>query len=225
MLVASSGVAAAQQSAVVGCKELQIEGEVRAGERFTRALGAGLTLELQPTTSGWILRVIPDAGGLRGYDYAEVATPPYRSVTPLSLSTDFAFRAQDAVGWNPRRFRFVTSRAAYEPMIAAAERLGPVGSVPPPGVEQTLAKGITGAAEGRLTLLDARLSAGSADQSPAAASVALHFSRTAHTLDSAGPQSALGKLLWVRFRVDLDVPSRFATTPELGAAAHPCSSR
>ena len=40
------------------------------------------------------------------HDYAELATPPYESVSPLLLSTDFSFRAQDAVAWNPRRFRY-----------------------------------------------------------------------------------------------------------------------
>ena len=54
---------------------------------------------------------------------------PTKSVTPLSISTDFAFRAQDAIGWNPRRFRFATSAAAYHASAMtptpASSRLAP----------------------------------------------------------------------------------------------------
>src|SRR3982751_5665863 len=82
------------------------EGEVRAGQQYVKGIGGGIELMLEPLPSGWILRVLPVGVGRPEHDYAELATPPYRSVNPLSISTDFSFRAQDAVAWNPRRFRF-----------------------------------------------------------------------------------------------------------------------
>ena len=73
----------------------------------------GLKFLLEPIASGWIVRVLAAAGRGEPHDYAELATPPYRSVTPLAISTDFSFRAQDAVGWNPRRFRYAANAAAF----------------------------------------------------------------------------------------------------------------
>ena len=51
------------------------------------------------------------------HDYAELATPPYESVSPLLLSTDFSFRAQDAVAWNPRRFRYADNSAEFQRLM------------------------------------------------------------------------------------------------------------
>ena len=94
--------------------------ERRSGLRSP--IGERLKLLLQPIHSGWILRVVPgvrrpdaDLAALTYADYALLATPPYQSVTPLSLSTDFGFRAQDAAGWNPRRFRFATIAGILRP--------------------------------------------------------------------------------------------------------------
>jgi hypothetical protein len=86
-----------------------LDGELKDGRPFSQPIGNGLKIFFQPIHSGWILRVLPVSGPMGDYDYAELATPPYQSVTPLSISTDFSFRAQDAVGWNPRHFRFATS--------------------------------------------------------------------------------------------------------------------
>ena len=104
---------AAPPTKPAACKRAVTEGELHAGEAFSQAIGGGLKVFFQPIASGWILRVVPAAGPMGEHDYAELATPPYRSVTPLSISMDFAFRAQDAVGWNPRRFRFATSAANF----------------------------------------------------------------------------------------------------------------
>ncbi|HEY6374845.1 MAG TPA: hypothetical protein VIX90_04900, partial [Edaphobacter sp.] len=89
-----------------GCVRGVLEGEVHAGEGFVRPIGNGLEVMLEPLASGWILRVLPVGVPRPAHDYAELATPPYQSVSPLLISTDFSFRAQDAVGWNPREFRF-----------------------------------------------------------------------------------------------------------------------
>jgi hypothetical protein len=191
------------------CRVETLEGEVTTGQGFRRAIGGGLEIGLQPIAAGWIVRVLP-AGGWSGLpDYAEVATPPYESVNPLSISTDFAFRAQDAVAWNPRRFRFASTRAEFDRLVAGYKRVTRGGALT--AAEQAgLAQEMTRAAEGTLTILDARLVAGVADQSMLAAPVALHLEQTAHMLVS-GHASPLGRLLWMRFRIRLVLPPRFVT--------------
>jgi hypothetical protein len=205
------------------CKRAVIEGELGAGQGFSQAIGGGLKVFFQPIASGWILRVVPAAGPMGEHDYAELATPPYRSVTPLSISTDFAFRAQDAVGWNPRRFRFATSAASFARLERMYERLMAAGTAPPPALEEELASEIGQAAEGTFTILDAKLAPGMADQWSAAAAVASHFTSTAHTLVQE-PASPLGRLVWLRFRLDLDLPHGFAAGSGLRVEPRVCKS-
>ena len=146
----------------------------------------GLKLWFQPIASGWILRVVPVAGPLGQHDYAELATPPFQSVTPLSLSTDFAFRAQDAVGWNPRRFRFATSEDEFKRLSEVYERYESAGARPPATLEMEVADEVSKAAEGKLTIVDAKLVPGMADQWKMAAAVSSRFETTAHTPGRAG---------------------------------------
>ncbi len=209
------------------CRHATFEGEVTAGQPYTHPLGNGLVLFLQPIHSGWILRVLPASGPIGDHDYAELATPPYQSVTPLSISTDFSFRAQDAVGWNPRRFRFATSKAAFDRLSAVYQRFEQAGATPPAPLQLDLATEIAQASEGSLTLLDVRLLPGTADQSRSAAAVASHFSQTAHTVVQAPdtPATQLGKLLWIRFRVDLDLPPGFLRSSTLSVLSTACSAQ
>ena len=211
---------------MTGCRMAVLEGELNAGKGFSTAIGNGLRLWFQPIASGWILRVGPLQGMPGKHDYAELATPPYRSVTPLSLSTDFSFRAQDAVGWNPRRFRFATSAEAFAVLERTYARLPETGSALPPELEAELTEEVSHAAEGKLTIIDARLEPGTGDQWRAAAAVSSRFLSTAHTLvpSASGRMSPLGKLLWVRFRVELDMPPRFEAGKGLHVVPHLCGS-
>ncbi len=167
-------------------------------------MAAGLEVYFQPIASGWILRVVPVAEEGIAHDYAELATPPYQSVTPLSISTDFAFRAQDAVGWNPRRFHFATTAESFKRLEEAYFRLEQAGATPPATLQVELSAQIAQASEGTFTILDARLVPGMADQWKMAGAVASHFSTTAHTLVQSpdGKTSDLGRLVWLRFRLD-----------------------
>ncbi len=191
------------------CSVVVVEGEVRAGEGFRAVALTGVEVRLEPVGAGWVLRVVPTAHG--GEDWAEMATPPYRSVTPLLVSTDYSFRAQDAVGWNPRRFRFAAGEAAYGQMrgmrqamdagaAGKAAMLGEMASRQPGGV---------------LEILDAHLVPGTADQTRAAAMVAEHFAVTAHELEqpAGGSPTPLGQLTWIRFRVSLELPRGAKATP------------
>ncbi len=214
-----------------GCRRVVIDGEVRAGEGFSRQIGNGLAVGLEPLPSGWILRVAPVAG--RGaHDYAELATPPYESVNPLLVSTDFSFRAQDAVGWNPRRFRFAASAASFERLNEAYQRLRGTGEhrfgqpfTGPAAAEAELAKQVSEAAEGRLEILDARLVAGTADQAATAAAVASHFTTTAHLVEQSldGRSSPLGRITWLRFRIVLEIPGGFRVNPRLRTETAACA--
>ncbi len=192
------------------CQREVIAGEVRAGEEFVRPVGNGLEVMLEPLASGWIVRVLPVAGPRQAHDYAELATPPYASVSPLLLSTDFSFRAQDVVAWNPRRFRFAASAGDFDRLLGVYGRYraaSPAGGA----VEAELAELVSRMPEGMVQIVDAKLTPGMANQSQMAAMVASHFSTTAHTLEepAEGKGSALGRVEWMRFRLSLDVPAGF----------------
>lgn len=215
----------AQELPPSGCKVAVVEGDLEAGKNLWRPIGDGLTAWFQATRSGWILRIIPAAGAVADHDYAELATPPYQSVTPLALTTDFSFRAQDAVGWNPRRFQFATSPAQFGRLLAAYQRYRASGWKSGPS-EADLTEQIGHTAEGKLTILDAKLEPGMADQGKMAASVSSRFEQTAHTLVAApnGKPSDLGRLLWVRFRLELALPAGFRPEKSLLVAEKKCAS-
>ena len=210
------------------CRTEVLEGEVDAGHVYRRPIGNGLNLLLEPIHSGWILRVLPaGAGHPLAHDYAELATPPYQSITPLSLSTDFAFRAQDAVGWNPRRFRFASSGLAYRALERAYQAYAQGGPNPSPGLQAALTAEVAQAAEALFTIEDARLVPGAADQWSGAAAVSSRFTETAHTLvlPAANQATPLGQILWLRFRVELELPPGFAPAPGARILPHVCGSR
>jgi hypothetical protein len=199
-----------------GCRSVQLTGEVRAGQGYAEPINGELQFVLQPIHSGWILRVMPRRAHVEpDADYAEVATPPYRSVTPLSLSTDFSFRAQDAVGWNPREFRFALDSESYRGLlgIERATNLKHGTNFSPAlasSQSSELGRLLAETGAGRLRILDAGLIAGTADQWAGAGAVASHFSSTAHTLERPADDkpTALGALRWVRFEVDMRIPTK-----------------
>ena len=205
------------------CRVELIEGEVTAGKSFDRAIGNGLRIELEAIASGWILRILPVQGEPGNHDYAELANPPYRSVSPLLMGTDYSFRAQDALAWNPRRFHFAPDRASYQEILSVYqedERLSRPGATDGESsreVESRLATLVSRTPEGELTILDAHLVPGTGDQSRAAAMVATHLNLSAHEVDQPanGNATALGRLNWLRFRIRLDLPKGFRAEPSL----------
>lgn len=191
-----------QAIAQKGCPTLTFEGEVQAGNSFRHALGAQQSFLLENIPSGWIVRVLPASGTRGPHDFAELATPPYRSPNPLLISTDFSFRAQDAVAWNPREFHFLTS--AQQMSIATKAYDATLKEPNRPAAGAALFPLLDEACTATLQILDARIAGGSADQSLMAATVAQHFSQTAHTVDTSAPPSKLGRILWMRFRVQVN---------------------
>ena len=221
-----SGAAPVKGGATGACRVGVIEGEVKAGESFARPIGDGLEVRLEALSwgSGWLLRVLPVKGAMPKHDYAELATPPYESVSPLLLSTDFSFRAQDAVAWNPRRFRYADNQAEFQ-RLSDMYDLYRRSTPPSAKLENELAVAVSKAPEGTLQILDVRLVPGTANEAGTAASVATHFNASAHTVEepSEGSGTALGKLTWVRFRVRLDLRPGFSPDKELKIEGHKCS--
>ncbi len=220
-----SWAAAGPGAKAAACRVGVVEGELQAGREFSAELGDGLKVWFQPIASGWILRVIPDSGSIGAHDYAELATPPYASVSPLSVSTDFSFRAQDAVGWNPRRFRYAASAAEFARLQAAYDRFER-GGAKSGGAAAELAAEVAKAADGKLTIVDAKLVPGMADQWRMAGAVSNGFETTAHTLvqSADGRPSPLGKLVWLRFRVELWLPAGFRAARGLRVDQRVCGA-
>ena len=185
------------------CSRVVFDGDVKAGEGFEKIFAKGLKFYMEPLRSGWIVRVLAADGPRGAHDYAELATPPYRSVNPLLISTDWSFRAQDAVAWNPRRFRYARNGEVFRRLAelyggvtandaASSSKAAEIASEQPEGVVQ---------------ILDARMAPGIADQAQMAATVASHLEETPHEVDQGIAPSALGRIEELRFRVKLDLPA------------------
>jgi len=217
------GWAAAPAGKPATCTRAVVEGEVRAGQEFVKVIGNGLEVMLEPLASGWILRILPAGAPRPEHDYAELASPPYRSVSPLLISTDFSFRAQDAVAWNPRHFRFASDKAMLGEMV---EAFAEYGRTPGPSAMNKLAGLVSRAPEGFVQLLDAHLVPGTGDQSKMAGAVASHFSTTAHSLERPvdGKATPLGKVTWIRFRIVLELPEGFRTDGGVMRERYGCSN-
>ena len=204
------------------CPGAVIEGTVSAGRSFRRPIGGGLDFVLEASPHGWIVRVLPTFGVRPEQDYAEVTTPPFRSINPLLLTTDFGFRAQDVVGWNPRSFHYAGSAAAFAEAQRAyratiSERKATREQ------EAAVTRAVIRAREGQFEVLDAVLTPGTADQSTSAGLVASHFSSTAHTIRAPdnGSGGPLGQVLSLRFRVRVSDPRRSVCDASTNSASKP----
>ncbi len=203
------------------CRRAVVEGAVHAGQGFQVEFARRLVVGLEPIQSGWALRVVA-AGKPRGpHDYAEVATLPYQSVSPLLLSTDWAFRSQDAAGWTPRRFRYAGSEKAYATLAAGYDAV--VRGDAAASREAALLS--EAQPEGVLEIAVAKIAPGMADQVGAAAAVSARFTETPHTIDLSAKPSPLGRLEDVRFRVLLDLPDGVVPMKGTKIATFPCVLR
>jgi hypothetical protein len=215
------GAAAAQR----GCRKVEFDGAVARGQEFSRALSGDLTFDLQPVAAGWRIRVLYSASH-PVHDAAEVATPPYQSINPLLLTTEYGLRAQDVVSWNPRQFQFVAegpdkALSADEDTLLSKTSADREKSA----AEKRLIAAVAHAWHGELKILDASLVAGTADQAPAASAVASHWRTTPHTLvqpEQGKPATALGEVESLKFRVTLWMPVSARVKKELRGVAAAC---
>jgi hypothetical protein len=237
----------------VSCEKAVLLGEVSAGQEWRAAIG-----------EGWIFRVLPIQSGKSGPEHAEysgwdmvvdreqaagfpdallVATPPYDSINEREVGTTYGIRAQDAIGWNPRGFRFLTDSAVfrksqqlYRQMNRHVQAEGR-GNAP----EEKSSSAGTGALEARATqalmelvrrssagqfrILDARLTPGVADAAPFAENWAVQSSKTPHVFEPApgGKSTPLGTLNWMRFSITLWLPGTWKTPGAIHATRGACS--
>jgi len=231
------------------CTRIELNGKVNAGQEWKAPIG-----------EGWVFRLVPIAPGSAGYtgwdlvvdrdppagfpDALLLATPPYNSINEREIGTTYGLRAQDAIGWNPRSFRFITNPAAFlqgqKLFLALSSQLqAPSGkssgasSKEDPAPTTPDAARLTRqlmdlqsrAAAGELRILDAGLAPGIADPEPFAESWALRAARTPVTLVSptSSKPTPRGELDWMRFSVTLWLPAGWKPPNGLSATPAPCA--
>lgn len=233
---------AAQGQAVrphgASCQKLVLQGEVSAGQEWREAFGGG-----------WVFRVVPIQPGKGGYsgwdlvvdreqavgfpDALLVATPPYNSINEHEVGTTFGLRAQDAIGWNPRSFRFLTDPDALRESQKLFQVLGGTkGVMPSPVVSsregiamQRQLKINQQSLGGEFRILDARLVPGAADPAYFAQHWAMALAKTPHTFEpvSTGDSTARGELRWIRFSITLWLPGRWKAPAGFHAIRAACA--
>lgn len=237
-VVALAAGSLARASKAPDCQRIELAGEVSAGQEWRAAFG-----------QGWVFRVVPispDPAGYSGWDLVVdrekpagfpdallVATPPYNSINEHEVGTTFGLRAQDAIGWNPRSFHFLTDPAAFRESQKLFQLLGSAshgGEAPAPTSRVGMAmqrqlKINRQSSAGRFRILDARLTPGVSDAAPFAESWALASARTPHTqvAATAGKATPLGELRWMRFSITLWLPGAWSAPGALHATRAACS--
>lgn len=216
------------------CKKLTLQGEVTAGHEWSADLGSGWVfrvIPIQPTQiySGWDL-VIDRHPGTGFPDALLLATPPYNSINEREVGNTFGLRAQDAIGWNPRIFRFLVSPSAFheaQHVYRAMTRDGAFRRKAPTPDDVAHFKRLlelqAQSSPGELRILDARLRPGIADPAPFAQRWAATFARTKHQIDGTpGPATPLGSLEWMQFSVSLWLPQSWKLPRGVKAEAAAC---
>jgi hypothetical protein len=224
-------LAAACAGQTRGCVKVELKGEVSAGQEWRAELG-----------EGWVFRLVPIAADEKGYtgwdlvvdrdkpagfpDALLLATPPYGSINQREIGTTYGLRAQDAIGWNPRSFRFLTSQAALSEGQRLFAQLGNGGASP---AAARASRGLMAlerqTAAGKLEILDAHLTPGVADAAPFAQSWAQHSYGTEQTDEPSahGAASPRGELHWIKFSLTLWLPAGWNAPRALHGAAAACS--
>ncbi len=204
------------------CRQLTLQGEVSAAREWRAPIGEGWVIRLVPIPplqagySGWDLVV--DRERPAGFpDALYLATPPYNSINQREIGTTYGLRAQDAIGWNPRSFRFLTDPAAFRAAkedygIAFAPHHDPIPEETLAAASSRLLKMNIKASAGQLTILDARLVPGTANPAVFAQQWSRAASRSRYQVEapSPGKSTARGELRWMRFRITLWLPSGWA---------------
>lgn len=241
------GAAGAKARTPQSCEKIVLTGEVSAGHEWKAAFGEGWIFRVVPIpddrtapgVGGWDLVV--DRGRPAGYpDALLLASPPYHIINEREIATTFGLRAQDALGWNPRKFRFMTSRQAFREAHRLFLQLDRSGAFSPrpagdkdgrkeKALKRKMQRFLTLSKEsspGEFRILDARLTPGEGMVKPYAVNWAQQSASTPHTdaPPPGGQPTSLGDLQWMGFSVTLWVPQGWKTPSELHAEQASCSN-
>jgi hypothetical protein len=217
------------QAGPAACSKITIQGEVASGQDWSAPLGQGWILRIRPVQpadkyTGWDL--VLDRIEPTGFpDAIFLATPPYGSLNEREIATTFGLRAQDAIGWNPRTFRFLTNPAAFR--SAQQLYLASHGAADSHTASRLLDL-ISSASTGELRVLDARIAPGIADPASYAQNWALAAARAPYQVvpPPSGQPTPRGALLWIRFSLTLwpppgwRAPAPWAVSPVSCQAGH-----
>jgi hypothetical protein len=219
------------------CRRVRFEGELSAGHPWQTSIGQGWIFRALPVSppsagySGWDLVVDRDPPA--GYpDALLLATLPYNSLNEREIATTFGLRAQDAIGWNPRTFHFLTNASEFRQAQQWFRQLMAAGPSPHHSasarsgsdLEDRLLQLQSHASSGQLQILDARIVPGIADPRPFAQMWAQDASRTPHEIEQAPPGQATseGKLMAMRFALTLWLPQSWNLPSSLRAVRERC---
>lgn len=232
-------VVAACHAAAPGrtCRRLDLQGEVKSNQEWNAALGQGWVFRVLPIApaqfgySGWDLVV--DRDPPVGYpDALLLATLPYNSINEREIGTTFGLRAQDALGWNPRSFRFLSDPAEFREaqqwfrQSTAGGRDAKRGSskATDANAMARLLQLQSHASSGQFRIVGARIVPGVADPQPFAQGWALAASRVQQEIEPAlpGQSTPRGKLVWIRFVLTLWLPERWNVPSQLHGVRDRC---
>jgi len=234
LLVCLAALSAPGLRAAQVCRQLTLEEEVSAAREWRAPIGEGWVIRLVPIPplqagyTGWDLVV--DRERPAGFpDALYLATPPYNSINQREIGTTYGLRAQDAIGWNPRSFRFLTDPAAFRAAKRDYDLAFQLHHDPAPAdaiaaAVSRLLKLQTHASTGQLTILDARLVPGTADPAAFAQQWSRAASRSRYQVEAAAPgkSTARGQLRWMRFRIMLWLPLDWLMPAGVRAVQGPC---
>jgi len=237
--------AGSPQPVARNCAEIVLRGEVAEKQEWRAAIGEGWEFRVLPIAgapgkgspeqgneySGWDLAMDRERGG--GYpDALLLATPPYGSLNPREVGTTYGIRAQDALAWEPRRFRFFTSvedwkraRELYTTLMANSQSAGGRDAA---GQKLLSMVSRAGVGYGEFEVVDSRLVAGVGDPPAFARQWATNLGRVPHTLEQNADRSGdggklFGELSWIRFRATLTLPVGWKFPPGLSGKAARCA--
>ena len=163
-----------------------------------------------------------------------VATPPYYSISEREVGTTFGLRAQDAIGWNPRSFHFLTDPDAFRESQKQFRALGgdkdldrSAPSEQPASVGRaTFARNqsprLSRPAPHSECKVDARNRRRRALRAEMGASIRKNAAHHCALHQSPGPRRS-GELDWMRFSITLWLPKNWHAPQGVHSSPSPCS--
>jgi hypothetical protein len=223
------------------CQRVVMQGTVDAGREWSQSFGQGWVFRVVPIKdhSGWDL-VVDRAGGAGFPDALLLATPPYESISQREVGTTFGIRAQDAIGWNPRSFRFFTNPALFRKaqklyfelrgkpdanrhdQKAVEHVKGSKDETDLNAASKSLSDMLAQSAAGQFRIVDARLTPGTANPLPYAQNWALQQRNTPHTVVATTSPTPYGELHSLQFEITLWLPEGWKAPKALRPTPAPC---